>query len=512
MDEDRWKKIVARFHLHSLLIKAIKRNSTSASASLRKLHGLVMVEGVNDDDSTASPTKDNDTENLWMHTFMTSSELKNNFAVSSSHFDPRCLSLSVVLGASKDQVDRVEELLNASDGVIGHPYLMLGICAELVLFWLQDNVEATVDECIRTTRKMSTEARNFGDGTELPDWDLINQVRFNRTRSHQVEEEVKTTKRYLSKILPRRAPDDNVIETDLDASISEVNARFYDRFDHILIELEGLVNKSRIYAEEMSFNAETIRGELARRLALSSTKMAFSSARLAEASVIIAVVATFYLPMTSVATVFSMPVFRYENYWRDWRYRPVENNTGEDGNGDSENGSAPVFSGYFWIYLGVAIALTLTTFFTCVTFIQNSGSGGASGERSQPILSSFLHHMTGPIRSGVQFLGSLARTLSLYSRSTQARVEQTSSNTPRDESQVSSGERFSFSYRRRRRSSRNSDGLEMTAQRQPTASGSNIGVTQRTVSGYQPQQTVTSINMNVKDAEIGADNDATMMV
>jgi hypothetical protein len=65
-----------------------------------------------------------------------------------------------------------------------------------------------------------------------------------------------------------------------------------------------------------------------------------------------------------------MPVFAFQNDWRDWRFsparRPLQDDNDGDGGGlgprEGQVGLAsPVLSGYFWIFLAVTLAFTLVT-------------------------------------------------------------------------------------------------------------------------------------------------------
>lgn len=113
-------------------------------------------------------------------------------------------------------------------------------------------------------------------------------------------------------------------------------------------------------------------------------------AKEAKTGSLIAFFAMLYLPMTSVAvrlwrltrkrrnlwvrflthpalviqTIFAMPIFNFQNDWRDWRYQQVPAagpSTDRPSESDSTEVQAPVFSGYFWIYLIVSISLTFVT-------------------------------------------------------------------------------------------------------------------------------------------------------
>jgi hypothetical protein len=60
-----------------------------------------------------------------------------------------------------------------------------------------------------------------------------------------------------------------------------------------------------------------------------------------------------------------MPIFNFENDWRDWRYWPAPQPVSSPGNGTEisavTDGPPPVFSGYFWIYFAVSFALSFAT-------------------------------------------------------------------------------------------------------------------------------------------------------
>jgi len=63
-----------------------------------------------------------------------------------------------------------------------------------------------------------------------------------------------------------------------------------------------------------------------------------------------------------------MPVFEFHNRWVNLRFQPADANkdaaSGNDGPSVSKEGQvldAPVFSGYFWMYLALSIFLTAVT-------------------------------------------------------------------------------------------------------------------------------------------------------
>jgi len=139
----------------------------------------------------------------------------------------------------------------------------------------------------------------------------------------------------------------------------------------------------------------------ARKDAVATVKIAHDSSRAAKTGTLIAFLAMLYLPMTTVAvsasilppfrapplnhsvlsqTIVSMPIFNYENDWRDWRYRPAPQPDSSSGNGTNSSVVAdpPVFSGYFWIYLTVSICLSFATIEVWWRMVRNTDymSGG----------------------------------------------------------------------------------------------------------------------------------------
>ncbi|KAI8631706.1 hypothetical protein F5Y19DRAFT_402314 [Xylariaceae sp. FL1651] len=348
---------------------------------------------------TRALRNENPKEMLWMHVVMSNAQGPDAFAVASTHFENAKLTLAIMIGCSVKQMKRVKKLLEGSEDGITHPLLMLGICAELQLERLKNIVNDKVKKCETTTRKL--EASRLGGTAQEITWDLINEVRSSRDEIKRAEEEVKATKRQLTKALPPTLSsmlsrlnvnagngvgnddqDDDAVDAgnamdrgrtsggnhDLNSSdeepdeLEEITSMFSERFAEIFAQFEGLVAECRINMEEMSFTADIIRSELARQETKTSTHEA-------KMSTVIAFVAMLYLPMTTTATIFAMPVFQFPYDWRDWQWKSWGNAAGESLSGSTSNPSTtgssspnpPVFSGYFYIYLAISVFLTLLT-------------------------------------------------------------------------------------------------------------------------------------------------------
>jgi hypothetical protein len=112
-----------------------------------------------------------------------------------------------------------------------------------------------------------------------------------------------------------------------------------------------------------------------------SRQEAVAGRRKAGQSAFLALIATIFLPMTSVAvslaadavsthrcsphsqTIFAVPAFKFENYWLDGRFSPVNGSAGGNGTGtpSPSDSPKPVFSGYGIIYILISVSLTCVT-------------------------------------------------------------------------------------------------------------------------------------------------------
>lgn len=145
-----------------------------------------------------------------MHISMTSEAQfgLESFALASTYIESRNLTLSILFGCSSERITRVHNLLLGAESAIKHPYLMLGVSAELQLARLQDLVWDKARKCLETTRMLEatmqdqSATQNASSPESEITWDLIDRVCRNRDELQRAEEEVKATKRQLSKALP----------------------------------------------------------------------------------------------------------------------------------------------------------------------------------------------------------------------------------------------------------------------------------------------------------------------
>ncbi|KAH8810715.1 hypothetical protein F5884DRAFT_259217 [Xylogone sp. PMI_703] len=347
--QEIWDKISrVLYWLPGHISKAIMRKTTSIKSILRNFNDNGKKEA------------------LWMYVAMIarfSPSDPESFALASTHFNRTNLTLAIMIGCSVKQMKRVEELIEGSEDVINHPLLVLGICAELQLDRLEKLVDDKVTESLGITRLIQAiRLQEAGQNREITGT-FIDKVHTCRDESKRAGEEVKATKRQLTKALSlsvELSEDGNGNDNNnknnatlkskgqLDMD-DEVTNMFSERFEDIFAEFDTLITECRIVVEEMSLADDFIRSELARQEAKNTAQYAQNSAQEAKASTTIAFVAILYLPVTTTATIFAMPVFQFQNNWRDWRYQPADAT------------DPPVFSGYFWLFLGISVSLTMVT-------------------------------------------------------------------------------------------------------------------------------------------------------
>ncbi|KAK5659914.1 hypothetical protein OQA88_13378 [Cercophora sp. LCS_1] len=353
MTRDQWEYIATRFYVPKLLLKAIRQKVASITLDTHQL----------------SDTMSNSTYGtLELRIINTSTSNQRGFAVSTAHFSTRYsnagLTLAVVLGATQQQVDRIETLLRNAQEAIGHPLLMLGLSAELLLDLLIENVESMRDRCVAVERMFQRLVMK-DIGKDVDANNLAIDVESVRSKASFLDEEIKTSRSILLKALNTYFGDIEATSSSDDYSGTErerfVQRKIRARFQDILFELDSLMTLTQISTRAVSSMpaTEPVRCPLVA------------------------------LRLTYFQTILAMPIFDWGNDWRDWRYQPVAQpdttSENEVNTAISPEARPPVFSGYFWIYLAVSVALSFATIEVWWRVVRSadsrSGRTGTSGDK-----------------------------------------------------------------------------------------------------------------------------------
>ncbi|KAI1465919.1 uncharacterized protein F4812DRAFT_460898 [Daldinia caldariorum] len=302
-------------------------------------------------------------EGIWMHTASVNSDSnEHSFAMEATYFEKKKLTLAIMFCCSDDQVRHVRALVDLNHDAIGYPFLMLSIYIELQ--------HERLAQMIRTRHTQFDNLmgeRAFQEAKEMKDrfsWETIHKVRSTREAIRKVEVEVEATKLHAHKVLL----DLQMLENSKDERLTRVTKTITERFNDIIMTLNGQSSKCRILVEDISFATDIMRSELSRQEAQTSAE----NARFATG---IAFIAMIYLPLSTTATIFSMPIFQWSNDWRDSLYRPVDSGDTSNTGGSGGTPGSPVVSGYIWLYISITICLTVVTYAALKVYMKIWFSG-----------------------------------------------------------------------------------------------------------------------------------------
>ncbi|KAK3361259.1 hypothetical protein B0T24DRAFT_725010 [Lasiosphaeria ovina] len=362
-----WQEITNAFPFH---------NAICSSIGLERCYSTYLVKEVKP-------------EPLEMYTAVMNSLWPRNVAISSTHFQTAKFTAAIIYGCNQEQMVRVENLLHDSPEVWEHPLLMVRIFAELQ----RDRLTDLAQEIIESSQDLIIDLniRRISEDQTLT-WESSVRLGEHRLKGKQLEEEIRTTKEELKKMIEAinhrkkkdggepdlkktedgGEPDLKKTEGGEEPDFAVSTRRFVNRFEEICCDMDSLMAKCRISYEEVTFTREIFIAEQARREAVEARKTG-------SVSTVIAFVAMLYLPMTSVATVFAMPVFNFGNRWVDARWNPTSGQSSSSDGGGSGGSDNPVFSGYFWTYLAATIFLTLITILGWSWYTKEPAKPAASG-------------------------------------------------------------------------------------------------------------------------------------
>ncbi|KAK4159325.1 hypothetical protein QBC43DRAFT_222337 [Cladorrhinum sp. PSN259] len=278
----------------------------------------------------------------------------SSVSISSTYHTKSKLSLAVIYNCNRKQKEKIERILRGSPEASTHPLLLPGVFAELQRDRLQklvdNNFQASFD--LQNSLKLISRAYSDNSDDERISRKVNEKFRKGIVSASLFEEEVRATKQHLERMIKFIHSQSSALNA---AEFQLCTARYQVRFDEILMEIDTLLAHCRIISADLTYACEFLtRQETAR------------AGRQAKISTVIAFVAMLYLPMTSVATIFAMPIFGFQNKWLDIYFnlakKKSDSELGSDHlSNDGPASSLPVLSGYFWIYLAISTTLTGAT-------------------------------------------------------------------------------------------------------------------------------------------------------
>ncbi|KAI6557716.1 hypothetical protein MCOR04_010068 [Pyricularia oryzae] len=392
-----WTRIAQRFKIHHFLnIEVLQRQKMFIW-------------------STAESASNNPGEKIWVNVSATSDKLTDKnyhpdkFAMSSTHLEGERLTTVVLLGLKPSQMSLVETIVRNANaaGMIHHPMFSTYLVAELMrkrLALLCQNYIEAVEVADGVLRNMYDDKRDELKLTSISTKQL-RQISEARQNCDKVEMEILGTKRHLEKAVKQmlsRLSAQGAGQSVGQAAVRDaLTQKYQERFDDLLANLEDLRTTNRSSVELMSQQAAHIQTCLAQEQAQTARKEAKESARSAENSYVIAIMGMFFLPASTLATIFAMPIFKWDEHPLDLLLRSSGNATetpaaaaAGNSTATSTDSSSPadVLTGYVWVYCIISIGITLMLYI--YKLIREKISRNRVNGSEHPVLDLLLKPLT----------------------------------------------------------------------------------------------------------------------
>ncbi|KAH8896755.1 hypothetical protein GQ53DRAFT_803594 [Thozetella sp. PMI_491] len=282
----------------------------------------------------------------------------DDLALSVTYFLESSLTLAVVFGCNATQRKQIEGRLRvASSAALTHPLLLPGIFAELERKRLSEQVEDILDRfTLRTSSASVTSDEKLGT-LDMSEEQMAEYLQLCY-RSQSLAKEFKAVKRQLSKmvqfcdsfgatghssLLLAKDPQ-ATLTNDHGDEMAGINDMIRRRILEIMDEYDARIDECVMVVENMSITMQTVWSHIARRDAVVNTKIARANTSIALDAKqdngqmkSIAFLTMVYLPVSAVASIFSMTMFNWS----------------------PQDGS--VVSSHIWVFVVVAAVLTIVT-------------------------------------------------------------------------------------------------------------------------------------------------------
>ncbi|OTA95592.1 hypothetical protein M434DRAFT_28715 [Hypoxylon sp. CO27-5] len=324
--KDGFNKLIELFHIHRRIVRTIRRGISYFSRMY--------------------PPREGSSGNSIVYTArMSSTWPEDAVALSSTYLIHKKLNLSVFYGCNERQASNIKKRLATAGPAIYHPMLPAGILVELDRDRLVARVEDAFDSFINKTedlcftscdpqRIMDKDGERTGELSYLYN-DAKELVKGIRKVKHQISDmsnhirELHKRKRGPHRRL--RSERRTSAKVDMYSKPSSVGAQICERLQEIEAEYDEKIDQCHMVTNGLAFSTQLAANRANIQIAV-DTRQENVRMRL------ISLVTMVYLPVTSVATIFSMGVFNW---------------------GTATQQS--VFSFYFWIYIAIAGGLTVLT-------------------------------------------------------------------------------------------------------------------------------------------------------
>ncbi|WYZ38038.1 hypothetical protein EsH8_II_001544 [Colletotrichum jinshuiense] len=287
-----------------------------------------------------------------------SSKLSGDVGMSTAYIPSTGSAFAVIYGCNDDQMEDVEKRIRRASAQLRHPLLTPGILAELERKRLVEAVEDLLDQFTLRSERL--------DPTLETSWSPDSDIDGKKTQEHlslclrsrSLIDHIQAVKRQLAKLLD----DFDVVAGELEslhsdgqlctdgttaAALTKVGNKMKTRIEDIMIEYDDKIDDCNMMICNTSLAMQTVWNHIARQDSKTNTKISHANAAIAvqtkhESTQMrtIALLTMAYLPLSSVAAIFSMDMFNW---------------------GAVEGES--IVSKHIWLFAVLAVGLTIVTVF-----------------------------------------------------------------------------------------------------------------------------------------------------
>ncbi|KAK1463091.1 hypothetical protein CMEL01_13160 [Colletotrichum melonis] len=302
-----WGRITEEFH--------VSRNIKRTIARL-----VPCFSSAREDDATSGHLKMSFSARM-------SSSLPDDLAMSATYIPSTGTTFAVVYGCNDDQMSSIESKVRRAGKQAFHPLMMPGIFEELERARLVERVEDLLDDFTLRSEKLETHPWSPDADT---DGSKAQQHLSLCVKSQSLMDQIRMAKRQLTKF----SKEIDIITTELESlsgveyihksepratEMAKVGTEMKNRVDDIMIEYDDKIDECQMMICNTSLAMQTVWNHIARQDSKTNTKMSKANAAIAVQTKVesaqmrtIALLTMIYLPLSSVAAIFSMDMFNWE--------------------------------------------------------------------------------------------------------------------------------------------------------------------------------------------------------
>ncbi|KAH0436352.1 hypothetical protein CcaCcLH18_04372 [Colletotrichum camelliae] len=255
--------------------------------------------------------------------------LPDDLALSSTYIPSTGSTFTVVYGCTEKQMDDIEARIRKSNEQHRHPLLMSGIFVELERKRLLLAVDKLVDEYAPKIDQLECEPWNTDPKTDEDGQQTQKYLKLCMCNRSLIDH-IQASKRQLSKFLDEIAevseelqalnPQDSWVEShETQIKLGKVGRNMKKRVQDIIREYDDKIDECNMVVSNMSLAMQTIWNHRMRQDSSATTEISKANRAMAsdtrhESAQMrtIAILTMIYLPLSSVAAIFSMDMFNWE--------------------------------------------------------------------------------------------------------------------------------------------------------------------------------------------------------